>query len=264
LKIAVVGLGALGCSLSESLVKANFSVVGWNRSGSGKTSNQQVDLNATIAQCEIIISALSGATTFQEVFASPERRALLSGKTVISFTSATPADTEHQERWLKGCGAPLIDAKFYGVPAMLGANESTIYHSGPTNASIKKVLSALAPSRLIDLGPKVGIAAAIDAAVLSAFYSAMVGFSYGRALCKAYGIQPSLFDHAATGIIDAKFIEYLADAFDESGRYRAEAKVDVYTNVHVKAVEMLADCARESQLDAKLFGVVRRLFTGEV
>jgi len=245
MKTAVIGVGALGASILAKLMNDGIEIEGWSRSGPRKTS-----LDATVSRSEILISTLSGALTLCQVLDDLDIR----GKTIISFSSATRVQTQELNEWVTARGALLIDAKFYGVPAMLGTDYATIFFSGHCTLAVRRLLTVLAPKKIYDLGLSVGQAATLDAAVLAVFYGAMTGFAQGKALCSSAGAASgAVFEKVLLGIFEPHFLSYLSSTIDDRGHLAEGSQQETSNKVHRSALKMLQKFTAELQMDPKLF-----------
>lgn len=190
MKIAVLGLGAMGRRMAQRLLEARYHVVVWNRSA--PPAEELRARGATLArlpreaaeQAEVVISMLTDDEASRSVWADPTTGALgglRAGSVALECSTVTPAWATELAALVHGRGAAFLDAPVVGsrpqaeagqliylvggeqetlarVKELLGAMGGAIHHLGPVGAGarMKLAVNALFGIQVAALGELLG------------------------------------------------------------------------------------------------------------
>lgn len=141
----VIGLGAIGLGMAQSLLRAGLKTVGCNRSagpleifakGGGQTTH---DAAKAAAVADVLFLALVNAAQVEEVLFGPNgaAQALKPGSLVLNCVTVKPAFARDMEQRLNGLGLLYLDAPVSGGPAQSRAGKLSIMASGAPQAFAK-------------------------------------------------------------------------------------------------------------------------------
>jgi len=141
--VGVIGLGIMGAAMSMNLVRAGFSVHGFDiapaqrkalekEGGSAATSASEVARNA-----EVLITSLPSSEALHAVAQE------IDGKCIVVETSTLPIDDKLEARdTLAKKGATLLDCPLSGTGAQARNKDLSVYASGD-EAAYRKVVPVL-------------------------------------------------------------------------------------------------------------------------
>jgi 3-hydroxyisobutyrate dehydrogenase-like beta-hydroxyacid dehydrogenase len=198
-KISLIGTGSMGTALAKLLLKSGYSVTAWNRTISKAEILLQDGIivaptvKDAILESHIIIICVADYATTDKILKIAEVENVLKNTTIIQLSTGTPNDAKASAAWAKTIKAEYLDGAIMVTPSQMGHSEALMLLSG-SEASFKKhetILKTLAPNTLY-LGEGAGVASSLDLALLSYFFSALIGFSHAALICKKEGIDIGL------------------------------------------------------------------------
>jgi putative dehydrogenase len=164
-RVGVVGLGAMGMGVAQSLLRAGFEVHACDVrpeavqkvvDAGGHRAEAPAALGAVVDALVIVVvnAQQTEAVLFGEQGAAPK---LLPGSVVIASATVSPEFAEQLGTRLEALGLHLIDAPISGGAAKAAAGEMSVMASGRPEAFARcePVFAAIA-SRLYRLGDKPG------------------------------------------------------------------------------------------------------------
>lgn len=184
----------MGTALAKLLLKSGYSVTAWNRtlSKAELLTKDGIIVAPTAADAigkgEIIIVCVSDYATSNMIFKTVVESGL-KDKTFIQLSTGTPDDARACSRWAKTIGLDYLDGAIMVTPSQMGSAEALMLVSGSQKSfgEHEAVLKTLSPNTLY-LGEGESGAASLDLALLSYFFSALIGFSHAALICKKEGI----------------------------------------------------------------------------
>ncbi|MBF6225776.1 NAD(P)-dependent oxidoreductase [Nocardia abscessus] len=191
--VSVLGTGSMGYALAEALLAAGHSTTVWNRSPQRAAplvaagAHQQLAVADAIAASPLIITCL---TTFQATHDSlTAAETELSGRTLVTLNSGTPADARDFARWASGRGARFLGGAIKNVPSAVGKPDTLLYFGGEQAVfdEHRETLRALGGD-LVHLGAEPDLAALYESAVGATLLPALLGFFEGAAVLSARGL----------------------------------------------------------------------------
>jgi len=110
-------------------------------------------------------------------------------KLVVELTSGTPDGAREAGRWFAERGVGYLDGAILATPDFIGTDGGTILVSGPRQVfeSSKDVFRALGGNAQ-HIGEELGLANALDSAVLSLMWGTLFGALHAIAVCQAENI----------------------------------------------------------------------------
>ncbi|HVF39617.1 MAG TPA: NAD(P)-dependent oxidoreductase [Gemmatimonadaceae bacterium] len=150
MRVAFLGLGAIGAPMAEHLAKAPFKLTVWNRSGEKARAfalKHRVTAAATpqdaVRDAEVIVTCLPSSREVKEVIMRDDVVAAIShGATHVDCTSGDPATSRQIARSLDQHGIQFIDAPVSGGVKGAVAGNLTIMCGG-SEADIQRVRAVL-------------------------------------------------------------------------------------------------------------------------
>lgn len=202
-RVTVAGLGSMGVKLVELLAGAGYNVTAWNRTAAkgDKLTNAafQPDLTAAIGAGDSIIICVYDHAAVMEIFNAVTGQEVLRGKTVINFTTGSPAEARAIAAWLKVRGAVYVQGALQVAPDQMGLPDTTILLSGAAFEAAKPILDVFG-GNLQYLGEEAGLASAADLATLAWLYGSYTGLMYGVEMARKAGLPLARFASILGGI----------------------------------------------------------------
>jgi 3-hydroxyisobutyrate dehydrogenase-like beta-hydroxyacid dehydrogenase len=118
--VTVIGLGSMGLKLVDLLQKANYSLTVWNRTIDKARSLTDVsvskNIDNAIAASNTIVICVYDYAAVTSLLHQLQNKQLLSGKTVINFTTGSPKEANELEGWLNRNSAGFINGALQVAP----------------------------------------------------------------------------------------------------------------------------------------------------
>lgn len=194
--VTIIGLGQMGLTLAELMLKAGKSVTLWNRSAD--KAADLVKRGAELAPAPAAAIAASPMTIFivydyvaaDAILQAPGVAEALQGKLVANLGTGSPEDAQRALAYLESHGARYLDGAIQAAPSQMGQDDTPVLISGRQSvyAEAEPLLKLLA-GRPIYLGEKIEAAAVMDLSTLSYVYGAYAGFLHGARLAEASGVS---------------------------------------------------------------------------
>ncbi|WP_216205313.1 NAD(P)-dependent oxidoreductase [Amycolatopsis aidingensis] len=195
--VTVLGLGAMGTALAETLLAAGHPTAVWNRSPAKaevlaeKGATPAGTAAEAIGASELVLVCLLDEASVREVLHPVG--AALAGRTVANLTNGTPGQARKLAGRVREQGADYLDGGIMAVPPMIGTPQAFILYSGSRAAfdRHRQALDLLADSRFVGTEP--GLAAVYDLALLGGMYGMTMGVLHAFALVRSAGVEPGAF-----------------------------------------------------------------------
>lgn len=190
--VTVVGLGAMGSAVANSLLQQGLQVTVWNRSA-GKchslhkkgASVAATPADAIAASPMVIISVLDYPAVKSILEnANPD----MAGRTLINITNGTPAEARSLAEWATSRNADYLDGGVMVTPEMIGGPDTLIFYSGSKAIfdSHADLLHKIGGP--LYLGDNIALAAIHDLAMLSSMFGMFSGYIHAAALLRSENI----------------------------------------------------------------------------
>src|SRR5271156_1093099 len=197
--VAVLGTGKMGTALVRAFATAGHSVVAWNRTAARAEPLRTV---ATLAStpasaardASLLVASLTDYGVCGQVLFTVEMGESLRGKTVVQLTSGTPANARTGAAWAAQHGVYYLDGAILAEPSLVATEYATVFCAGDRTVfdAHKSTLQALAKNTVF-VTEAIGSAAALDCAILEAYYGGCLAFLHAAAICESEGISASRF-----------------------------------------------------------------------
>ncbi|MFE3187819.1 NAD(P)-dependent oxidoreductase [Nocardia sp. NPDC059240] len=252
--VTVLGLGAMGSALALAFRKAGVVTTVWNRSPGKDTelvaagAVSVATAGAAVRGGELVVVVLLDHASVHETL--DPIAAELTGKQLLNLTSTSPEQSRELAGWATAHGIEFLDGGIMAVPAMIGAEGSSILYSGSETVftAHRPTLELLGSAEFFGSDP--GLAAQWDFSLLTVMYTMFGGFFQGAALVGAAGVSASEFAARASNWVAA--MAQSLPAFGriiDSGDYTGEVSQDlVFTKT---ALDTLRQSASDAGITAE-------------
>jgi len=196
--ISVVGLGAMGSALAQTLLQNGFTVTVWNRS-------------AEKAEPLVAAGAVAAGTVAEAVAASPatitciashdktiellnDIAGTLEGRTIIELSTGGSEEAEALAKLLSENGASWLIGIINAYPTAIGKPETVLTVVGAQDVweTWQRAVKALGGGSM-HVGTEAGMLATLFAALFTTRQGFMFGMIYGGLVCKKAGIPLDTF-----------------------------------------------------------------------
>jgi 3-hydroxyisobutyrate dehydrogenase-like beta-hydroxyacid dehydrogenase len=263
--VTVIGVGSMGSVLVNLLIRKGYKVTIWNRTK--EKANALIEKGALMAEdvltaitaSEVIIVCVSNYESAHQVMRKKEVEQALRNKILIQLSTGTPQEATDEETWAKSNNIRLLDGAIMVTPTQMGTPESVIIIAGENKAyqQVQSILKVLA-EQTIYTGEKANTASAMDIAMLSYFFNALIGFAHAARVCEAEGIDIKELGtmiwnwSPGVGNMMLKCAERIA------GNYFEEAEGSLQTCY--MGLELISRHAREANMSAEVPAFATSLF----
>ncbi|MGW8353364.1 NAD(P)-dependent oxidoreductase [Streptomyces wedmorensis] len=199
--VSLLGLGAMGSALAETLVKAGIRTTVWNRSAGkadalvARGATEAASAVEAVRAGPLVIVCLFDHDSVHEVLDPLADD--LAGRTLVNLTTTKPEQARQLAAWAAEAGITYLDGGIMAVPSMIGQPGASILYSGSQEAFRRH-------AALLDLwatstyyGEDAGLASLYDFALLSAMYVMFAGFMHGAAMLAPAGVSAARFAEMA-------------------------------------------------------------------
>ncbi|CAM5641709.1 2-hydroxy-3-oxopropionate reductase [Mycolicibacterium aubagnense] len=254
--ITVLGTGRMGAALVRSLLKAGHRTTVWNRTiektaalgAAGATVAASV-LDAVEASGIIIVNVTDYPAT--AALLRGDIAPALRGKLVVELTSGTPHGARESGGWATDHGLTYLDGAIMATPDFIGTEHGTILVSGPRQAfeQNKDMLQALG-GNVQHVGDDLGLANALDSALLALMWGSLFGALQSMAVCRAENIE--LDELARQWTATAPVVEGLVTDLikrTDQGRLAADSETLSSISPHYSAFQHLVELMEVRKID---------------
>ncbi len=252
--VSMIGLGRMGSALARALLRGGVKLTVWNRDGAksealrAERATVAASLKDALGASDLIaVSVLDTAASHALLF-SGDTGKLLQGKSIIDFTTSTPAVArEAQDKAIKA-GAEYLDGALMCYPSGVGTPEATILFSGSKTVfdRYQPQLKTLGGNAMY-LGDKVGAAATLDLALLDFYYGATAAMLHGVAMCESEGFPLEIYAKALAGF--APIVAQTAELAATMVPARKYAGSEATNDIHAAALALIVRAAKDAKLD---------------
>jgi 3-hydroxyisobutyrate dehydrogenase-like beta-hydroxyacid dehydrogenase len=251
--VAVLGTGKMGTALVRAFAAAGHSVVAWNRTPARaeplRTVATLASTPATAARdASLLVASLTDYGVCGQVLFTAEMGELLRGKTVVQLTSGTPSNARTGAAWAAKHGVYYLDGAILAEPSLIATEYATVFCAGDRTVfdAHKSTLQALAKNTVF-VADAIGSAAALDCAILEAYYGGCLAFLHAAAMCESEGIPSSrFFEYKRTFILG---IDLTVDAARPMLEVRDYTGDQCSLDTHVGALAHIVSLSHEAGLD---------------
>lgn len=194
--ITLIGLGPMGDAMTRALLTAGHHVTVWNRTAS--RANGVVKAGAVLAPdrstalraSSVLILSLTDYHAMYSILGDIADE--LKGRTIVNFSSETPANTREAASWAAEHGARLIVGGVMAAAPTIGTPDASVYYSGDEVAfeSARQILATIGEPHY--LGPDPGLAQLMYLAHLEVFLTGLSALLHATALLESGGLSASM------------------------------------------------------------------------
>ncbi len=215
-------------------------------------------MEEAVAQSKVSIICVLDNIAVTEILTRINSRNVLTGKTIINFTTGSPAEVKKLESWLADLGATYLNGAIQVAPDQMGLPDTTILMGGNKEAfALCQDILAVLGGNIKFLGEHASASPAMDMATLSWVYGSYVGLMYGVAFCQKEGIN--LEDYRTiVGEIAPSFLEFYKHEINmiRQGNFNITQSP---LSISVGASQRIADTVRSMGLDTDFTDVIAGL-----
>lgn len=218
--VTVIGLGAMGSALAETLVNAGKRVMVWNRSPdkaralAADGADVALTVSEAIGASPVTLICLWDFAAADQLLSAPDVERTLDGRVLVQLSTGSAGEASRQASWLQDRGAHFLAGGIMCYPRAVGALDTVILYSGDRAGFDihRDLLAILAPAHR-HVGDRPGDAAILYTAVWGIYFAAMGGLFDGLALADTYGLsRRGIKDMLAP--MAAKLVEGALDAIE--------------------------------------------------
>ncbi|MCW3465793.1 NAD(P)-dependent oxidoreductase [Chitinophaga nivalis] len=206
-KVAVIGLGAMGTTIADIMLRNRLSVTVWNRTAARTEAAVKAgaiaapSAAAAISEADIIIMCVFDYKAVQEILQTPAVAAAIRGKLLIQLTTGSPKDAQESETWAHQQGATYLDGAIQVAPEQMAQPDTTILVSGQEAAFQQgEPFLKMLGGNITYLGAQINAAATMDLATLSYVYGAALGFFHGALIAESNGFNVGMYGDIVANI----------------------------------------------------------------
>ena len=253
---AVLGLGRMGAALADRLAAGGVPLTVWNRDparayGFADRARVAKSAAAACAAAELIVLSFSDYHAGIEVMEDVANEVELADRTLVQFTSGTPADARSMNAWTGMHGMHYLDAAIVAYPDAVGSAQAVLFYAGD-EAHYERLRPTLAllggASRFV--GEDIGAAATLDCALLCYYYGASAAMLAGAALCESEGFP--LGDYFGTVKALAPLLAGTADGARAMIDREIYSGADCTLTTHLAALRHIQRLAHDNGVDPRL------------
>ncbi|MBX6371204.1 MAG: NAD(P)-dependent oxidoreductase [Acidothermus sp.] len=263
MRVAILGLGAIGSAITERLHAEGAELTIWNRTRDRATqigARLGVSVADTpahaVADTAIALTALADRAACEAVFSGAD--GILAGAhpglVVCDLSTVEPSVSRSLAPVLRAKGADVIDTPISGSTVLARRGELTIMIGGDDEAIARaRPVLELLGRQLFHVGP-VGSGAAMKLAVNTVLHGLNEALAEGLVLAESAGIPRSLaYDILAKSAVGAPFVHYKRRNFEDPDN----ASVDFRLALVCKDLRLIREFAEQTgvllpQLDTNL------------
>lgn len=263
--IGVIGLGAMGNGVAQSLLRAGFNVHACDlrpdvlqrfADAGGVPCASPAELGS---RCDVVITLVVNAQQTEAVLFGNDgaATAMRPGTLVIASATVPPAFAEALGRRLGGQGILMLDAPVSGGAARAASGEMTMMTSGPAEAySLAEDVLAAISGKVYRLGDTLGAGSKVKIInqLLAGVHIAAA--AEAMALGLREGVDPNALYDVITHSAGNSWMFENRVPHILSGDYTPLSAVDIF----VKDLGMVLDTARTSKFPLPLSAAAHQMF----
>lgn len=268
MRVAVLGMGAMGRAVADALRAAGHRVTVWNRTPGRDTA--QVARGAmraarpeeAVAASDLVLVTVLDRAAVEGVLSPGPVVSALAGRPVVVCTTLTPRDARELSAWASRRGIPYLAGAMMATPPLVGKPEAEFLFSGPQEifGAHAGTLRALGTVSFVGTDP--GRASLWDLALLAGRYGMFAGYWHGAALLPTGGVPAKEFTAKAVPFLQAMAaaLPLGTDRID-SGDYTAGEQSLEFNH---KAVDLIVAASREQGIATDVPGVAQSLMARQI
>ena len=262
-EVTLIGLGAMGSAIAQTLIDNQYDLTLWNRSSEKVKTMVELGASSTeslkqaIESSPVIMICIHGYEATRSLLDDPEIIAALPGRTIIQMSTGTPSEARAAEAWINERGGNYLDCSIMVYPQDIGNTAGQLLVSGPQEIYEKypRYIKCLGGD-IRYVGSTIGAAATLDLAVVTRLALITVGVVYGAHICESEGVPLQQF---ADMYAEGDRPHTLAVTIDK-GEFDQNISATVGTSIEVvSAIQSLAnDLGINTELPDFILGLYQR------
>ncbi|NEY32642.1 NAD(P)-binding domain-containing protein [Streptomyces sp. PRKS01-65] len=253
--VTLLGLGPMGLSLAQTLLRRGHPLTLWNRSPEkadglvAEGARRARTAAEAVAASPVTLVCLAGYATMYEVL--EPAAAALEGRSLVNLCSGTPAEAHAAVTWSGERGARYLDGAVMVPPPMVGEPGAVFLYSGPREVFDEHLepLTSLGDPR--HLGEDPGLAVLYNTAMLDMMYTTLNGWLHATALVGSAGVPARQFAELALGWFMPAVVDYAALARQapdlDAGTYPGTLNT---LEMNLNALEHITRTSQEQGIDS--------------
>ncbi|WP_267422272.1 MULTISPECIES: NAD(P)-dependent oxidoreductase [unclassified Curtobacterium] len=260
--MTVLGTGAMGAGVAQSLLREGHDVTVWNRSREraeplaehGATVAD--DAGSAVAQAEVVLLTLFDADAVVDVL----EQAAGDAPTDAVWVQASTVGVEGSDTVVQIAakyGITLVEAMMLGTKTPAEQGKLTMLAAGPaaTLDAIDPVLDAIG-AKTVRAGEHVGEGTALKLAANAWIASITAATGQSLAIARSLGIDPALFLQAIEGSASDSAYAHTKGASMMAGEFPAQFALDGLR----KDIGLITDAARANGVSTTLLDALGRVY----
>jgi 3-hydroxyisobutyrate dehydrogenase len=261
-RVTVLGTGAMGAGVAQSLLREGHDVTVWNRSREraeplaehGATVAD--DPGSAVAEAEVVLLTLFDADAVVDVL----EQAAGDAPTDAVWVQASTVGVEGSDTVVQIAakyGITLVEAMMLGTKTPAEQGKLTMLAAGPsaTLDAIDPVLDAIG-AKTVRAGDRVGEGTALKLAANAWIASITAATGQSLAIARGLGIDPALFLQAIEGSASDSAYAHTKGASMMAGQFPAQFALDGLR----KDIGLITDAARANGVSTTLLDALGRVY----
>jgi 3-hydroxyisobutyrate dehydrogenase len=261
-RVTVLGTGAMGAGVAQSLLREGHDVTVWNRSREraeplaehGATVAD--DAGGAVAEAEVVLLTLFDADAVVDVL----EQAAGDAPTDAVWVQASTVGVEGSDTVVQIAakyGITLVEAMMLGTKTPAEQGKLTMLAAGPaaTLDAIDPVLDAIG-AKTVRAGDRVGEGTALKLAANAWIASITAATGQSLAIARGLGIDPALFLQAIEGSASDSAYAHTKGASMMAGEFPAQFALDGLR----KDIGLITDAARANGVSTTLLDALGRVY----
>lgn len=262
MRVTVLGTGAMGAGVAQSLLREGHDVTVWNRSREraeplaehGATVAD--DAGSAVAEAEVVLLTLFDADAVVDVL----EQAAGDAPTDAVWVQASTVGVEGSETVVQIAakyGITLVEAMMLGTKTPAEQGKLTMLAAGPaaTLDAIDPVLDAIG-AKTVRAGERVGEGTALKLAANAWIASITAATGQSLAIARGLGIDPALFLQAIEGSASDSAYAHTKGTSMMAGEFPAQFALDGLR----KDIGLITDAARANGVSTTLLDALGRVY----
>jgi 3-hydroxyisobutyrate dehydrogenase len=261
-RVTVLGTGAMGAGVAQSLLREGHDVTVWNRSReraeplAGHGATVADDPGSAVAEAEVVLLTLFDADAVVDVL----EQAAGDAPTDAVWVQASTVGVEGSDTVVQIAakyGITLVEAMMLGTKTPAEQGKLTMLVAGPsaTLDAIDPVLDAIG-AKTVRAGERVGEGTALKLAANAWIASITAATAQSLAVARGLGIDPALFLQAIEGSASDSAYAHTKGASMMAGEFPAQFALDGLR----KDIGLITDAARANGVSTTLLDALSRVY----
>lgn len=262
MRVTVLGTGAMGAGVAQSLLREGHEVTVWNRTPDRaaplgeRGATVATDPGRAVADAEVVLLTLFDTDAVVDVLEQAAGEAPTDAVWVQSSTIGVEGTATVVQLAAK-YGVTLVEAMMLGTKAPAEQGKLTMLAAGPADTldRIDPVLDAMG-AKTVRAGDTVGDGTALKLAANAWIASITAATGQSLAVARGLGIDPALFLQAIDGSASDSAYAHTKGEAMLAGEYPAQFSLDGLR----KDIGLIADAARSTGVSTTLLDALGRVY----